>query len=206
MNKGSFPRQRKLRDMKRLSKFLENKRVLRELPFNSVRDSQFRLYCDTSSTLRTELKHLKKQLHMCKEQGRSMAVKLKTAESEIKKLQNDNREMENKLKQQTNNSKEKLYLKTIQKLKEDTQADKVLMDLMQRKLNNIGKDYSQYVVKIQEEAEQTAKQLREENNALLQTIRSLKDERDHLLAVFVENKQQFHPRRHQGRQRKDRFY
>ncbi|XP_062605377.1 uncharacterized protein LOC134267175 [Saccostrea cucullata] len=205
VDEGPVPSKRKARDRKRLCKYLENKRIMRELPFSSLRDNHFRSICDTSCTLRAELKNVKIQLCVSNKENKNMVIKLSKAQCEIEKLENQNMVMKKKMQEQSNNSNDNIFREKIRKLKEDAQADKVLMDLMQRKLNNIGKDYSQYVVKIQEEAEQTAKQLREENNALLQTIRLFKDEREHLLAEFVENKQ-YHPRRYQGRQRRGRFY
>ncbi|XP_061178336.1 uncharacterized protein LOC133186974 [Saccostrea echinata] len=204
--KGPVASRKNTRDMKRLCKYLENKRILRELPFSSLRDSQFRSICDNSCVLRTELKNLKIQICNANKEKRSLTAELTKAESEIKKLQNQNMVMKKKMQEQSNNSNDNIYREKIRKLEDDAHGDRVIMDLMQRKLNEIGKEHNQYVMQIQAEAVKTTKQLREENKALLQTIRTLENEKDHLLALFVENKQRYQPRRHQGRPRRGQFY
>uniref|UniRef100_K1RCK3 Uncharacterized protein n=1 Tax=Magallana gigas TaxID=29159 RepID=K1RCK3_MAGGI len=63
-----------------------------------------------------------------------------------------------------------MYVKKIHKLEEDAHGDIELMDLMQRKLKDIGSEHYQCVMKIQTEADETTKQLRKQNNAQLQTM------------------------------------
>lgn len=63
-----------------------------------------------------------------------------------------------------------MYVKKIRKLEEDAQGDKVIMELMDRKLKEIGKEHYDYVMKIQTEADRTTKQLKEQDNTMLQTI------------------------------------
>lgn len=57
---------------------------------------------------------------------------------------------------------------------------------MQRKLKEIGNGHYQYVMKIQTEVDETTKQLREQSNALLQTIRALENKKEHLQSVFLD--------------------
>lgn len=45
------------------------------------------------------------------------------------------------------------------------------MELMDRKLKEIGQEHYDYVMKIYTEADGTTKQLKEQDNAMLQTIR-----------------------------------
>lgn len=74
---------------------------------------------------------------------------------------------------------------------------------MQRKLKEIGSGHYQYVMKIQMEADETTKQLREQSNALLQTIRALENKKEHLQSVFLDKQldRRFQSHRHQRQQR-----
>lgn len=66
-----------------------------------------------------------------------------------------------------------MCVKKIRKLEEDAQGDKVIMELMGRKLKEIGKEHYDCVMKIQTEADRTTKQLKEQDNAMLLTIRCI---------------------------------
>lgn len=195
---------KKTRDMKRLCKYLENKRTLRELPFNSIRNNQFHSLFDTSSILRTELHSIKIKLRMSNQLTKSMAENLRSAESENARLQSENTDLRTKLQENSKRSDIDMYVKKIQKLEAEAHGDKVLMDIMQRKLKDIGSEHSQYVMKIQTEAHDTIKQLREQNNALLQTIWVLECDNEHLEAVLHDKQldRRFQPHRQQRRQQR----
>lgn len=198
---------KKTRDMKRLCKYLENKRTLRELPFNSLRNNQFHSLFDTSSILLTELHSIKIQLRMSNQLSKRMAENLRSAESENARLQSENTDLKTKLQENSKRSDIDMYVKKIHKLEEDAHGDRVFMDLMQRKLQDIGSEHYQYVMKIQTEADKTTKQLREQNNALLQTIWALESDKEHLESVLLDKQldRRFQPHRHQRRQQRGYF-
>lgn len=112
--------------------------------------------------------------------------------------------MRTKLQENSKRSDIDIYVKKIQKLEAEAHGDKVLMDLMQRKLKDIGSEHSQYVMKIQTEADDTIKQLREQNNAMLQTIYVLECDNEHLEAVLHDKHldRRFQPHRQQRRQQR----
>uniref|UniRef100_K1RHJ6 Uncharacterized protein n=1 Tax=Magallana gigas TaxID=29159 RepID=K1RHJ6_MAGGI len=71
----------------------------------------------------------------------------------------------------------------------------------------ICKEHYDYVMKIQTEADETTKQLREQNNALLQTIWVLENEKEHLESVLLDKQleRRFQPHRHQRSQYRGYF-
>lgn len=198
---------KKTRDMKRLCKYLENKRSLRELPFNSLRNNQFHSLFDTSSILRTQLHSIKIQLRMSNQLTKSMDENLRSAESEKARLQSENTDLNTKFQENSKRSEIDMYVKKIQKLEEDAHGDKLFMDLMQRNLKDTRSEHNQYVMKIQTEAGETTKQLREQNTALLQIIWALECDKEHLESVLLDKQldRRFQPHRHQRRQQRGYF-
>lgn len=89
VEKGAGSSGKKTRDIKWLSRYLENQRVLRELPFSSLRHNQFHSLFDTLRILRTELYNIKIQLRMSNQLTKSMTEKLRSAESEIARIQSE---------------------------------------------------------------------------------------------------------------------
>lgn len=127
VEKGTRSSGKKTRDMKRLIRYLENKRILRELPFNYLRDGQFRSMCDTSYVLRAELQGLKVKHRKFNELKSCMWEKIGKAESEIKRLQIENTDLRKKLRKQSERNNDDIYLKKIRKLEEDAHGDKVIL-------------------------------------------------------------------------------
>lgn len=159
---------------------------MRELPFNLLRNNQFHSLFDTSSILRTELPSIKIKLRMFNQLTKNMAENLRSAESENARLQSENTDLRTKLQENSKRSDIDIYVKKIHKLEEEAHGDRVLMNIMQMKLKDIGSEHSQYVMKIQTEADDTIKQLSEQNNALLQTIWVLECDNEHLEAVLLD--------------------
>lgn len=100
-----------------------------------------------------------------------------------------------------------IYVNKIHKLEQYAHGDRVFMDLMQRKLKDIGSEQYQYVMKIQTKANETTQQLREQTNALLQTIWALGSDKEHLESVLLDKQleRRFQPHRHQRRQYRGYF-
>uniref|UniRef100_K1QJT6 Uncharacterized protein n=1 Tax=Magallana gigas TaxID=29159 RepID=K1QJT6_MAGGI len=133
-----------------------------------------------------------------------MVEYIRSADSENGRLQNENTDLKTKLQENSRRSDIDMYVKKIHKLEEEAHGDRVLMDIMQRKLKDIGSEHSQYVMKIQTEADDTIKQLREQNNALLQTIWVLECDNEHLEAVLLDKQldRRFQPHRQRRRQQR----
>ena len=83
---------------------------------------------------------------MFNQHTKSMVEYIRSADSENARLQNENTDLKTKLQENSKRSDIGIYVKKIHKLEEDAHGDRVIMDLIQRKLKDIGSEHYQNVM------------------------------------------------------------